>query len=78
VADWHFGTNGRWTSAAVHSTGQYGVSEGLFYSYPVVYNSSKEWDIVRDLPITEASAKYMEATHQELLKERDDIASILN
>lgn len=54
-----------------------GVTEGLFYSYPVVYNSSGEWDIVRDLPITEASAKYMEATHQELLQERADVASLL-
>jgi malate dehydrogenase len=77
VADWHFGTNGRWTSAAVVSKGEYGVTEGLFYSYPVVYNTSKEWDIVRDLPITEASAKYMEATHQELLQERNDVASLL-
>jgi len=77
VADWHFGTNGRWTSAAVHSTGEYGVTPGIFYSYPVVYNSTKDWDVVRDLPITEHSAKYMEATHQELLKERDDIASLL-
>jgi len=77
VTDLHYGTNGRWTSAAVASKGEYGVTAGLFYSYPVVYNSSKEWEIVRDLPITEASAKYMEATHQELLKERDDIASLL-
>lgn len=77
VADWHFGTNGQWTSAGVVSKGEYGVTEGLFYSYPVVYNSSKEWDIVRDLPITEASAKYMEATHQELLQERDDVAALL-
>jgi len=77
IADWHYGTQGNWTSAGVVSTGEYGVTAGLFYSYPVVYNSSGDWDIVRDLPITESSAKYMEATHQELLKERDAVASLL-
>jgi len=77
VADWHFGTNGRWTSAAVCSKGEYGVEPGLFYSYPVVYNSDREWDIVRNLPITESAAAYMEATHQELLKEKEDVAAFL-
>jgi hypothetical protein len=43
-----------------------------------VYNSAREWDIVRDLPITEASAQYMEATHKELIQERDDVRSLLN
>ena len=76
MADWHWGTSGRWTSAAVPSEGEYGVTPGLFYSYPVVYNGT-EYDIVKDLPITESSANYMEATHKELLAERDDVAALL-
>jgi len=77
VADWHFGTFGRWTSAAVVSDGSYGVTKGLFYGFPVVYNDQKEWDIVRDLPIDEAAAAAMEATHKELLEERNAVASLL-
>jgi len=76
-ADIHFGTFGRWTSAGVVSDGSYGVTKGLFYGFPVVYNDQREWDIVRDLPIDEAAAKAMEATHKELLDERNAVASYL-
>jgi len=77
VHDWHFGTNSKWMSAAVHSTGEYGVTEGLFYSYPVVFNDKRNWDIIRDLPIEQFSAEKMEATHKELLSERDGVAQHL-
>jgi len=77
MADWYFGTFGRWTSAGVISDGSYGVTKGLFYGFPVVYNDQKEWDIVRDLPIDETAAAAMEATHKELLEERNAVASML-
>jgi len=76
-ADWHFGTNGSWMSAAHYSNGEYGVTKGLYYSYPVVYNKNREWDIVRNLPIDELTAKAMEASHQELLAERDAVKELL-
>jgi malate dehydrogenase len=75
--DWHFGTASEWTSAAVHSNGEYGVTPGLFYSYPVVFNDNREWGIVRDLPILPFCAEKMEATHKELLQERDGVAKFL-
>jgi malate dehydrogenase len=78
IHDWHYGTATEWTSAAVHSSGEYGVTQGLFYSYPVVFNHLREWDIVRDLPINEFSAEKMEATHKELLQERDGVAKYLS
>jgi len=78
MADWYFGSFGRWTSAGVISDGSYGVTKGLFYGFPVVYNDQKEWDIVRDLPIDEAAAAAMEATHKELLEERNAVASLLS
>jgi len=77
IADVHFGTYGRWTSAGVISDGSYGVTKGLFYGFPLVFNQARQWDIVRDLPIDEASAALMEATHKELLEERDAVASML-
>jgi malate dehydrogenase len=77
VYDWHFGTAGKWTSAAVVSNGEYGVEKGIVYSYPVVFNEKKQWEIVKNLPITQEAAARMEATHKELLGERDAIASLL-
>jgi len=76
-ADWHFGTNGEWMSAAHYSNGEYGVTKGLYYSYPVVYNKNREWDIVRNLPIDEWTANAMEETHKELLAERDAVKELL-
>uniref|UniRef100_A0A6B2LA20 Malate dehydrogenase n=1 Tax=Arcella intermedia TaxID=1963864 RepID=A0A6B2LA20_9EUKA len=77
VFDWHFGTNAQWISAAVHSNGEYGVTPGLYYSYPVVFNDRREWDIVRNLPIDLFSAEKMELTHKELLSERDAVSKLL-
>jgi malate dehydrogenase len=77
VAAIHFGTYGKWASAGVVSDGSYGITKGLFYGFPVVYNDQRQWDIVRDLPIDEAAAVAMEATHKELLEERDAVASML-
>ena len=34
MKDWVLGSR-RWTSMSVYSNGEYGVSEGLIYSYPV-------------------------------------------
>jgi len=75
--DWYFGTNAQWMSAAVHSKGEYGVTPGLFYSYPVVFNDKKQWDIVRNLPIDQFAAEKMEITHKELLGERDGVTKFL-
>lgn len=41
IRDWALGTNGNWTSMAVHSDGSYGVPEGLVYSFPVTTNNGK-------------------------------------
>jgi len=75
--DWHYGTFGKWTSAAVFSNGEYGVQKGLFYSYPVIYDHQKQWHIVNGLPISENSRKKMEITENELISERDAISKLL-
>jgi len=76
VRDWYLGTAGKWTSLAVHSNGEYGVTKGLFYSFPVIHDDLS-WDIVKDLPIDSFAAEKMETTHKELLKERDAVADKL-
>lgn len=40
VRDWYFGTQpGEWVSMGVISNGEYGVPEGLVFSYPVTCNN---------------------------------------
>lgn len=76
IHDWVNGTNGEWTSMAVMSEGEYGVTKGLCYSYPVVTLGGK-YEIVKNLQIDAFSAERMEATHKELLAERDGVAKLL-
>jgi len=66
VYDWHYGTAGKWTSTAVVSNGEYGVEKGIVYSYPVVINDKKQWEVVKNLPITVEAAARMETTHKEV------------
>jgi len=77
VKDWYHGTFGEWTSAAVYSKGEYGISEGLFYSFPVTFNNDKQWSIVKDLPISDFARERMEITHKELLEERNAVSKLL-
>jgi len=76
IRDWVHGTNGEWTSMAVHSDGSYGVTPGLYFSYPVVTQESN-YSIVQNVPIDEFSAKRLEITHKELLSERDAVKDMI-
>jgi len=76
INQWVFGTQGGWTSFAVHSDGSYGVEKGLYFSYPVIA-SAGDYAIVQDVPITAESAALIEATHNELKKERDAVRHLL-
>jgi malate dehydrogenase len=74
--DWHYGTQNKWTSAAVYSNGEYGVTKGLYFSYPVTYQGKKA-TIVKDLQISEYQREKLKATEKELLQERDGVAKHL-
>ena len=77
MRDWHLGTDGQWTSFSVLNKGEYGVSEGLVFSYPVVVDSNGQWKIVEGLNISEESRKRIKHTEDELLSERQAIESML-
>jgi len=82
IRDWVHGTDGQWTSMAVHSNGEYGVDKGLWYSYPVVCHPAtltnpSRYTIVGNVPIDEFSKEKMEATRKELLEEKNGVASLL-
>jgi malate dehydrogenase len=77
VHDWMLGTPpGDWVSMAVTSDGSYGIPEGVIYSYPVTCKNG-EYSIVQGLSINDFSREKMQATHRELLEERDGVKDLI-
>jgi malate dehydrogenase len=77
VRDWVRGSNaGDYLSMGIPSDGSYGIPEGVIYSYPVVCKGG-QYEIVQGLSIDEFSRKRMDATHAELLEERDGVKDLL-
>ncbi len=61
---------------AVPSDGSYGIPEGVIYSYPVTCKNG-EYSIVQGLAINDFSREKMQATHRELLEERDGVKDLI-
>jgi malate dehydrogenase len=77
IHDWFHGTAaGDWVSMAVPSDGSYGIPEGVIYSYPVTLKDGN-YTVVQGLSVDEFSRKRMDATHKELLEERDGVKELL-
>jgi malate dehydrogenase len=77
VHDWMLGTpSGNWVSMGVPSDGSYGIPEGVIYSYPVTCTGG-EYSIVQGLAINDFSREKMQATHRELLEERDGVKDLI-
>ena len=77
IYTWVNGTaEGDWVSMAVPSDGSYGIAEGVIYSYPVT-TAGGEYSIVQGLDISAFSRGRMDASHTELLEERDGVKDLL-
>jgi malate dehydrogenase len=77
VRDWFRGSShGDWVSMGIPSDGSYGIPEGVIYSYPVICRGG-HYEIVQGLAIDEFSRRRMDATHAELLEERDGVKDLL-
>jgi malate dehydrogenase len=77
VHDWILGSReGDWVSMGVPSDGSYGIPEGVIYSYPVTCKGG-QYHIVQGLDIGEFSRQKMQATHRELLEERDGVKDLI-
>jgi malate dehydrogenase len=75
--DWALGTpDGDWVSMAVPADGSYGIGEGVMYSYPVTCRGGR-YEIVQGLSVDEFSRGRMDATHRELLEERDGVKELI-
>jgi malate dehydrogenase len=77
MRDWALGTpEGDWVSMAVPADGSYGIGEGVTYSYPVTCKDGK-YAVVQGLAIDEFTRERMDATHRELLEERDGVKDLI-
>jgi len=76
IRDWVAGTNNEWTSMGIHSDGSYGISQGLYYSYPVVCKEGK-YEIIQNLAVNEFSRTKLKETEAELISERDAVADFI-
>ncbi|MGP5372310.1 malate dehydrogenase [Psychrobacter alimentarius] len=75
---WALGTDENdWVSMGVYSKGEYGIAEGLIYSFPCTC-SNGDWSIVDGVDVSsDFSKEKMKATEQELSEERDAVAHLL-
>ena len=75
MRDWVQGTND-WVSMGMISKGDYGIAEGLMYSFPVVCHNGS-YDVIQGLNQDDFSIEMMKATEKELLEERDAVKDLL-
>jgi malate dehydrogenase len=68
---------GNWFSAAVPSDGSYGIDEGLMFSFPLTNDGQGNYNIVQDLPLSEFALEKIQATLNELRKERKTVSDLL-
>ena len=76
VRDWVLGTNGKWVTMGIPSSGQYGIPEGVIYGFPVTC-ANGEYTVIEGLEIDDFSRERMNLTLAELEEERAAIAHLL-
>src|SRR5205085_6918350 len=77
IKTWVSGTaSGDWVSMGIASDGSYGIAEGVLYGYPVTC-SKGDYQIVKNIDISDFSRARMQATLKELHEERDSIKQLL-
>lgn len=77
IRDWIHGTaGGDWVSMGIASDGSYGIPEGVIYGYPVTCKNGR-YEVVQRIAINDAGRARMQATHKELLEEREGVKHLL-
>jgi malate dehydrogenase len=78
VRDWWKGGGGNdYVSMAVPSDGSYGVPEGLIFSFPCRITAPWQYEIVKDLRLSDEIKARMQKTIDELLAERETVKDLL-
>jgi malate dehydrogenase len=68
--------SGDWTSVGVVSHGEYGIPEGLVFSFPVTSDGSS-WRVVEGLDLDDEARRRIQATTDELQQERQMVEGLL-
>ena len=69
---------GQYFSAAVPSNGEvYGIPAGLMYSFPIRSHGNGDYEIVKDLQLSDFAKEKMKISTDELLAERDIVKDLL-
>ena len=77
VRDWVQGTpEDDWVSMAIPSRGDYGIDEGVVYSFPVTC-SGGAIEVVTGLERSDGVVRRMQASERELREEREAVAHLL-
>ena len=67
MCDWVQGTDGRWATAALPSTGEYGVDEGLMFGFPAT--SDGAWHVVEGLELNDDQRARLDSNIEALRAE---------
>jgi malate dehydrogenase len=76
MRDWILGSSDRLVSMGVMSDGSYGISKGIYYSFPVVCRFGR-YEIIQDININNFGTEMMHITEKELLEEKQAIQHLL-
>ncbi|GAB3596987.1 Malate dehydrogenase [Corynebacterium faecale] len=75
MRDWIQGTE-TWASAAIPSTGAYGIPEGIILGLPTISRNG-EWEVVEGLDINDFQRERINANVEELQAEREAVKDLL-
>ena len=76
MRDWALGTNGKWVTMGIPSSGQYGIPDGTMFGFPVTCDAG-EYKLVEGLAIDEFSQTCINKTLAELQGEQDGVKHLL-
>ena len=68
--------SGDWTSAAVASRGEYGIPEGLQFSFPI-RSAGASWEVVEGLDLDDFAREKLRITTEELEQERSLVGQLI-
>jgi malate dehydrogenase len=75
MRNWVLGSED-WVSMGIISKGDYGITEGLMYSFPVICNNGK-FEVVQGLQQSDFCLEMMKQSEKELLAEREAIKDLM-
>ena len=76
MRDWALGTNGKWVTMGIPSSGMYGIPKDVMFGFPVVCEGG-EYNVVEGLSIDEFSQSCIDKTLKELLDEQAGVNHLL-